>query len=106
LNAKIIVFSLINISTIHMNISLRLLLAAYTLSILTACGNNSSNTTTGADGATNKSATVLAVAAAPLPTAVDAYRPPASVAAQESPMKPRDLRTAPISPWVPHWPAK
>jgi lysyl endopeptidase len=95
LNAKIIVFSLINISTIHMNISLRLLLAAYTLSILTACGNNSSNTTTGADGATNKSATVLAVAAAPLPTAVDAYRPPASVAAQESPMKPRDLRTAP-----------
>lgn len=81
----------------HMNLSLKLLLTASALSVLAACGNSTSST--GAD-ATNKSsdltATISSVAATAQTLAVDAHRPAAAtVAAQEPPVKVRDLDAAP-----------
>ena len=81
----------------HMNLSLKLLLTASALSVLAACGNSTSST--GAD-ATNKSsdltATISSVAATAQTLAVDAHRPAAAtVAAQEPPVKARDLDAAP-----------
>lgn len=80
-----------------MNLSLKLLLTASALSVLAACGNSTSST--GAD-ATNKSsdltATISSVAATAQTLAVDAHRPAAAtVAAQEPPVKARDLDAAP-----------
>ncbi|MEO6292950.1 MAG: trypsin-like peptidase domain-containing protein [Burkholderiaceae bacterium] len=76
--------------------SLRLLLAASTLAILTACGNNSSGTSADAFSNSNSNAT-SASSNVQLVQSVDAYRPPASATAPESPMKPRDLSAAPTA---------
>lgn len=93
------VFHNFSYSAHHMNHTLKLFLAASTISLLAACGNNGSST---ADTTTSKNAELSATtaasnAAAAAPTlAVDAYRPAAAtVAAQTSPMKTRDLATAP-----------
>ncbi len=72
--------------------AIRLLLAASTLAILTACGNN--NSVTSADATSSASS---ATANVQLAQSVDSYRPPASAVPQESPMKPRDLSAAPTA---------
>jgi lysyl endopeptidase len=84
-----------------MKMSLRLLLTACAISLLVACGNNGNNTST-VDS--EKSAATSNCQGSPLGTApdtqilvVDAYRSPASTAAQESPIKPRDLSVAPTA---------
>jgi lysyl endopeptidase len=80
-----------------MKISLKIFLAACTLSILTACGNNSTSVPT--DAATGKSATVVAATPVQMPMAVDAYTPPAATNAanhQRQLLKARDLSAAPV----------
>jgi lysyl endopeptidase len=84
-----------------MKISIKLLLAACTLSILTACGNNTSNS---ADDATQKSAAIAATAASTYnqasslsPLSADAYKPTPSVTPQDSPIKQRDVKAAPTA---------
>jgi lysyl endopeptidase len=79
-----------------MNQSLKLLLTSSALSLLIACGNNT--TSTGADAVTTKSVDVTETAntTATQTLAVDAYRPASNtIAAQDSPIKARDLATAP-----------
>jgi lysyl endopeptidase len=78
-----------------MKISIKLLLAACTLSILTACGNNTSNTQV--DATTDKGAIAVATTQASAPLTVDAFRPPESTTAPESPMKARDQSAAPTA---------
>jgi lysyl endopeptidase len=78
-----------------MKISIKLLLVACTVSILTACGNNTPSTQV--DAITDKSAIAVAVTQASLPLTVDAYRPPEGSTSSESPMKARDPNTAPTA---------
>ena len=74
--------------------SFRLLLAASTLAILTACGNNNSGT---ADNASSTASSSSTAANVQLVQSVDAYRPPENASAQASPMKARDLSAAPTA---------
>lgn len=71
--------------------SLRLFIAAFTLAILTACGNNQSGTSADASSTTGTTANIQLV------QSVDAYRPPESSTTPESPMKARDLSAAPTA---------
>lgn len=80
-----------------MKIQLKLLLTACSLSILAACGNNTSSNSEDIGKSASLTASPLDNAPAALTMAVDAYRPPASAAAQESPMKPRDMSAAPVA---------
>lgn len=80
-----------------MKIQLKLLLTACSLSILAACGNNTSSNSEDIGKSAALTASPLGNAPAALTMAVDAYRPPASAAAQESPMKPRDMSAAPVA---------
>ena len=79
-----------------MNHTLKLLLTASALSVLVACGSNTSSSAT---ETANKSSDLTAVgsaAAIAQTLTVDAFRPtPATVAAQEPPVKARDLAAAP-----------
>lgn len=80
--------------------SFKLFLTVCTLSILTACGNNSSstdNTTTATNKSTDSSGTGAAAASLALALQVEAYRPAPALAAQESPMKAIDQSAAPVA---------
>ena len=85
-----------------MKTSLNLLIAFCLISMLTACGNNTSGASSESSEKTTQtavaSATNASAAAATLPVlSVDAYRPPPNVVAQDSPMKPRDMKSAPVA---------
>lgn len=71
-----------------MKISLKLLLAASALSVLTACGNNATTSATESSANTSGSTHVA--------QSVDAYRPPEG-STVESPMKARDPSAAPTA---------
>ena len=80
--------------------SFKLFLTVCTLSILTACGNNSSstdNTTTATNKSTDSSGTGAAAASLALALQVEAYRPAPALAAQESPMKAIDQSATPVA---------
>ena len=83
-----------------MNYSFKLFLAASALSIVTACGNNSSSTDTTVEN-TNKSTDSITTGAAgtdiALPLQADAFRPAPTLATQESPMKAIDQSAAPVA---------
>ncbi len=87
-----------------MKTSLRLLPAGCALglaiSLLTACGNSGNNGNTAdsekSTSISNRQGSPLGTAPDTLVLAVDAYRPPASTEAQESPIKSRDLTSAPV----------
>lgn len=74
-----------------MKINFKLLLAMCALAMLTACGNNTSPTSSMSD---TGSGSPLGSAPGALTLAVDAYTPPAS-GQQSSPMRTRDLSAAP-----------
>jgi lysyl endopeptidase len=76
---------------------LRHALAVCLLTFLVGCGNNGSNSdpAVGVDKATGALTTIDAIQLLK-PRSVDAYRPPASTEVQESPIKPRDLTSAPV----------
>lgn len=85
-----------------MKISLKLLLAVSVLSVLAACGNNttsssletSTSTPSVNSGSPAGSSNPIST---PVTQSVDAFRPPESSTTPESPMKARDLSTAPIA---------
>ena len=79
-----------------MKSSRRLLLATGLLSILTACGNNTTTSTT--DATPNMgSGSPLGNVPSALVQSVDAYRPPVNAQQAGSPMKVRDLSAAPVA---------
>jgi lysyl endopeptidase len=78
--------------------ALKLLLTTLSIGVLSACGNNATGTNDNAN--TAKSGSVSPIATTSATTAgqtlsVDAFRPAATVAAQDSPIKARDLTVAP-----------
>ena len=83
--------------TLNMKTQLKLLLTAFTLSMLAACGSNTSTNAADIEKSAALTASPLGNAPAAMTMAVDAYRPPASAAAQESPMKPRDMSASPVA---------
>lgn len=80
-----------------MKTQFKLLLTAFTLSILAACGSNTSTNFEAIGKSASLTASPLGNAPVALTMAVDAYRPPASAAAQEPAMKPRDMSAAPVA---------
>jgi lysyl endopeptidase len=84
-----------------MNLSLKLLLTASAISMLAACGNSTSNSGTDASNKSSDLTATASAAATAQTLAVNAYRPaPATVAAQEPPVKARDLDAAPTATTV------
>ena len=77
-----------------MKTSLRLLLATGLLSILTACGNNTTSSASVASP-NMSSGSPLGNAPSEIAQSVDAYKPPVNAQQADSPMKARDLSVAP-----------
>ena len=77
-----------------MKTNFKLLIAACTLALLSACGNNSTSTES---AAASLKGSPLGNAPTVLAQAVDAYTPPVSAQQPASPMKARDLSVAPTA---------
>lgn len=81
-----------------MKTNLKLLLATCAVAILTACGNNTSNSATSTSDVTvARTGSPLGYAPTTIAQVADAYKPPVSALQADSPMKARDLSVAPAA---------